>query len=140
MTPTITLTRTNTPTVTASATCTPTLTPSASVTQTVTLTPRFSDDLFADVRLEAKLVTPSGQHFNHLRVFFKSREDLGAIRVRVFNLHGALAAEVQVQNTGNQYLAEWDGKDTHGRVEQGIYIYQVEIGGHAYNGAFVIAK
>jgi hypothetical protein len=139
-TSTITLTRTHTPTVTASATCTPTLTPSASVTNTVTLTPRFSGDLFDDVRLETKVVTPAGARFNHLRVYFKSREDLGAIRVRIFNLHGALAQELQVQNTGNQYLAEWDCRDTRGRVEQGIYIYQLEIGGHAYKGAFVIAK
>jgi hypothetical protein len=75
-----------------------------------------------------------------MRLYFKSREELGTIRVRIYTVHGALAQEVSVQNTGNQYLAEWDGKNTRGQVEQGIYIYQVEIGGRAYNGAFVIAK
>jgi hypothetical protein len=90
--------------------------------------------------LESKLVTPAGQRFNRLRIYFKSREDQGAIHVRIFNLHGGLMQEVSVQNIGDQYLAEWDGSDSRVRVKQGIYIYQVEIGGHAYNGAFVIAK
>jgi len=35
--------------------------------------------------------------FNHLRLFFKSRQPASAIKVKVFNLHNALVQELVVQ-------------------------------------------
>ena len=78
--------------------------------------------------------------FKTLRVHLKSSEPAPAIRMRIFTLHNALVKEVGVQNLGTEYLAEWDGQDDQGRIKQGIYIYQIEINGRAYNGSFVVAK
>ncbi len=154
ITPTATLTYTVTPTGTVTSTATPTNTPTSTAspiytntitvtqtpTSTITLTPRFTDKLFFETHLETRVVTPHGQQFQTLRIFFKSREPAQYIKVRIFNLHSYLVKELSVPNIGNQYLAEWDYRDRHNRIKQGIYIYQIEIGRRAYNGAFVVAE
>jgi len=117
---------------------TSTITPTA--THTVTVTPRFSDQLFAGTHLESKIVTPGSSTFRTLRIYFKSSAASGRIRAKVFNLQSDLIKELTVQNLGDQFLAEWDGRDSHNQVRQGIYLYQIEIDGRAYNGSFVVAK
>ncbi|MCK5243388.1 T9SS type A sorting domain-containing protein, partial [bacterium] len=148
-TPTITPTWTITSTITLTWTITPssTITPTGTVTSTITptatfsltTTPRFTDKTFLDIRLEAKIVTPMAPPpFNRLRIFFKSNEPRKNIRVRIFNLHNRMIKELAVQNLGNQYLAEWDCRDKRNLIKQGIYFYQIEINGNAYNGTFVL--
>jgi hypothetical protein len=94
-----------------------------------------------DVHLESKVVLPIGSRLSRpLRIYFKSSEPQDQIHVRILNLRNALVSEPAVQNLGNQYLVEWDGRSADTQIQQGIYIYQLEIRGHAYNGVFVIAK
>jgi hypothetical protein len=107
---------------------------------TVTPTYRPVSDTFAEVRLETKIVTPYNSSFNHLRIYFRSKQPAADIRVKIFNLHNALINEITVQDHGEYYLAEWDCRDRNNRIKQGIYIYQIEAEGKAYNGAFVVAK
>jgi len=90
--------------------------------------------------LETKVITPYGRDFRTLRIYFKSLETERNIRVRIFNLHNKEVIKLDIQNMGNRYLAEWDGRDQNNQIKQGIYIYQIEIRGKAYNGTFVIAK
>jgi len=85
------------------------------------------------------VVTPLGSQCRTLRLYFKSNESPAGIRVRIFTLRNDLVRELSVRNLGDQYLAEWDGC-YQGEIRQGIYVYQIEAGGRAFNGALVIAK
>jgi hypothetical protein len=73
-------------------------------------------------------------------VHFKSKEAAAQIRFRIFTLQNRLVKELRLQNVGNEYIAEWDGQDDRQEIHQGIYIYQIEVNGKAYNGTCVIAK
>lgn len=121
-------------------TLTSTFTPVVLPTLTATPSPPLTDQLFQDLWVETKVVTPAGRQFQTLRLFFKSREPAQNIKVRIFNIHNYLIKEVAVQNLGTQYLAEWDCRNNNNQVKQGIYIYQIEIKGRSYNGVFVVAK
>jgi hypothetical protein len=162
MTPTITLTATYTttytatptpsptatlqdsPTITETATISPTPSISPTSTQSITASPSptegFAKVVFDGVYLERKIFTPGGVVFDRLRIFFKSRAQAQNIRVKIFNLKNHLVRELVVQNLGDRYLSEWDGRDTAGRIRQGIYIYQIEIEGKAFNGTCVLAQ
>jgi hypothetical protein len=139
-TPTISATTTVTRTATASPTVTATPIATGTVTETVTVTPRFTDKTFAEVALASKIVTPYGSAFRTLRIYFKSSEPAESIHVRIFTLRNALVREVAIRNLSDRFVAEWDGRNNDNQVKQGIYIYQIEINGKVYNGAFVIAQ
>jgi hypothetical protein len=142
VTPTATLQ--DSPTITETATITPTPSISPTLTPSVTASPSptegFVNAVFDEVHLERKVFTPGGVVFDRLRIFFKSRAQAEDIRVKIFNLKNHLVRELVVQNLGDQYLSEWDGRDTAGRIRQGIYIYQIEIEGKAFNGTCVLAQ
>lgn len=106
----------------------------------MTTTPRFTEKVFDQVHLESRVFTPGGSRFKTGRIHFKSLRDASGAAVKIFNLHNVKIAELPVINQGNEFLAEWDGKDTQGQLQQGIYIYQIEIDGQAYNGTIVVAR
>jgi|GEM_PF-7009371 len=139
-TPTVSPTTTVTPTVTVTPTITLTSVATMTATATVTGTAAFTDQAIAEVRLAAKVITPQGTVFNRMQLFFKSRETVENIRVHVFTLRGERVKTLSVQNVNDRYLAEWDGRHNDGQIKQGIYVYQVEVSGKVYNGAFVVAQ
>ena len=64
------------------------------------------------------------------------------VRIRVFDLHGALVKELlhEAQEAG-RHKVTWDGTDRRcARVASGVYVYAVECGGRALSRQLILVK
>lgn len=64
------------------------------------------------------------------------------IRVRIFDLKGALVRELMNENVAaGRHQVTWDGTDRNrSRVSSGVYFYNVECGTAARSGRLVLVK
>jgi hypothetical protein len=64
------------------------------------------------------------------------------VRIRVFDLKGALVKELLNENVAaGQHQVTWDGTDKdRTRVSSGVYFYRVECGTKAVSGRLVLVK
>jgi hypothetical protein len=64
------------------------------------------------------------------------------VRIRVFDLNGALVKELLNENVAaGEHRVTWDGTDkNHARVSSGIYFFRVECAAKAISGRLILVK
>ena len=94
-----------------------------------------SRDLFANVILNARVVTPNGDGVNDaLTVTFDLVNVLEPrpLCLRLFDLAGRLLYEQEEKVTAGRQQVTWDGRDSGGRlIAPGIYILELQVTGDA---------
>ncbi|MBI2070509.1 MAG: hypothetical protein HYT79_07870, partial [Elusimicrobia bacterium] len=87
-----------------------------------------------------KIFTPAGAPPNNqLAIRFANPKDSQVSEARIYNLRGALVAQMSVSSDGTAYV--WDGRDSEGNAAPGgVYLYQLKAEGKIFNGTVVLAR
>ena len=98
-----------------------------------------SRSAFGITKVAPRVFTPTDCNgINDEIIIYYQNTDNKPISSKIFDVRGAVIAD-DLKDTGVALI--WDGKDKNGSVcEEGIYIYQVNIGNEVNNGACVLAK
>ena len=80
--------------------------------------------------------------FNHATHIGFILQQLSAVSLQVFNLHGQLVATlVEGIRPAGTYQTAWDGRDAHGQVvSSGVYLYQLQAGGQQVTRKMVLLQ
>jgi hypothetical protein len=64
------------------------------------------------------------------------------VRIRVFDLKGALVKELQNENVAaGEHRVTWDGTDkNHAQASSGVYFFRVECAAQAISGRLILVK
>jgi len=89
-----------------------------------------------------KIFTPNGDGWNdYFEIQYANPKD-GSVKGRIYDLRGALVAEMGKGATENSL--RWEGKDINGNpAPGGVYIYQIQVTGpekKVINGTVVVAR
>lgn len=86
-----------------------------------------------------RIFTPNGDGINDTITFrIGISGSISEIRGRIFNLKGAVVAELKVLSS-DQFF--WDGRDADGALApKGVYLYQIESSGKTIRGTVVAAR
>ena len=80
--------------------------------------------------------------FNHATHIGFTLQQLSAVSLQVFNLHGQLVATlVEGMRPAGIYQTTWDGRDAHGQVvSSGVYIARLDAGGQQATRKMVLVQ
>jgi hypothetical protein len=88
--------------------------------------------------LTNRLITPNGDNKNDTMVFIFDNPQDKDVKGRIYDLRGALVAQMVAGPVGNSLL--WDAKSGGQVVPGGVYIYQIEAQGTVYNGTVAVIR
>ncbi|MFH1258905.1 MAG: gliding motility-associated C-terminal domain-containing protein, partial [Elusimicrobiota bacterium] len=94
---------------------------------------------FTITNVYPKIITPNGDGKNDTAnlVFDNPKDSL--ISCKIYDIAGRELADLKPG--WNENVIKWDGRDNDGNtVSSGVYIYQFEVEGKAYNGTIVVAR
>ena len=103
----------------------------------------FYSESFEITRIRPdKIFTPNGDGWNdYFEIQYANPKD-GSVKGRIYDLRGALVAEMGKGATENSL--RWEGKDINGNpAPGGVYIYQIQVTGpekKVINGTVVVAR
>jgi len=95
----------------------------------------------AKVGLSTRFITPNGDGLNDYAVFTFANPADAAVTGRIFDLRGALVAEMSTHPRLNaRYNRVWNGKSFGSPALPGIYIYRLEAEDKAYTGTLAVVR
>lgn len=103
------------------------------------LRPAFSFDPRAG--LSGRVLTPNGDGLNDYAVFVFSNPRDAAVSGRIYDLRGALVAELAAHPALDPRTARvWDGRRAGQPVPPGVYVWRLEAEERAYAGTLVVLR
>jgi hypothetical protein len=93
---------------------------------------------FSVLKVWPKIITPNGDGVND--EFNLTFENPAGDRVegRIYDISGSRVGRMEFKN---DFWVFWDGREeTGGAAPSGMYLYQVTVGDHVYNGTAVVAR
>lgn len=85
-----------------------------------------------------KAITPNGDGLNDAAVFVFDNPKDSAVTGRVFDLKGGFVADMRAGPIANSL--QWDGKAGGRAVSRGVYLYQIQAEGRAFNGTVMVIR
>jgi gliding motility-associated-like protein len=97
---------------------------------------QFSFDL---AQVSNKAITPNGDGKNDFVVFRLNNPQDSSVKGEIFDIRGRKVADMAVGTQIANSLV-WDGKANGRVVPRGVYIYQIQAEGAAFNGTVIVIR
>lgn len=91
--------------------------------------------------VSASIVTPNGDGFNDQIQFVLDNPTASSVEGRLYDMNGREVATLGLSSTGTVTTLVWDGRSFGGgRLESGVYLYQITDGDARINGVVALAR
>ncbi|MBI4347635.1 MAG: gliding motility-associated C-terminal domain-containing protein [Elusimicrobia bacterium] len=93
---------------------------------------------FDSSNLSSRVITPNGDGLNDVLIITFDNPTNSSVRGRIRDISGRVVAEMKPALVANTLT--WDGMMNGARVNNGVYLYEIEASGKRYNGTVVAAR
>mgnify|MGYP001579377772 FL=1 len=87
-----------------------------------------------------KVITPNGDGLNDTVIFTFDNPKQSQATGKIFDIRGALVADMSAGPLGGGGSLKWDGKAGGTTVSRGVYIYQIEAEDKTFNGTVLVIR